>query len=125
MTNEEIELRYQQINIKRCLDLLFPDTFSSADLAAIAAAMIDLVALLAPQYKEFFDEHTFILSEAQKRMTGSASSLKTVLTNIKKDKSLGIHYLPAFLSCTLERTSYNEEKFEQYKALTFNAPSGC
>lgn len=119
MNDEEIELNYNNVNIERCLELLFPPAFNSSDIAAIAKEILRLIELLKPQYKAIFYEHPFIISAAQKRIVEPSSSLNAVLDKIKQAKCLGLDYLPAFICSTLERSSYNHEKFQQYKALTF------
>ncbi len=119
MDKIEIEQNFERRYIKRCLSLLFPTTFSTETLSALAVEIIRLTALLRQEYKYEFQELKFIVTEARMKIITPPARLLDVLSCIKKEKTLGQHYLPAFLSCELQRSSYDQERFDQYKALTF------
>ncbi|OLQ81658.1 hypothetical protein BIT28_25770 [Photobacterium proteolyticum] len=118
MNHVQIEQSFERRNIKRCLSLLFPISFAPEALASLGAEIIRLAAILRQEYKCEFDELKFVVAEAHQRMISPPSALKDVFSSIKKEETLGIHYLPAFLSCELQRASYDKARFEQYKALT-------
>lgn len=119
MDHVEIEINFKRANIKRCLSLLFPISFPPEALASLGAEIIRLAELLRLEYKCEFDEIKFIVAQAQQQIVHPSSTLQDVLSSIKQEKTLGQHYLPAFLSCELQRSSYDNARFEQYKALTF------
>lgn len=118
MDRSQIEQRFQRRNIERCLFLIFPPEFDDQHRSAIAHEIQHLMSLLKTNFKQEFAEFDFLISEAKRHSLLARSSLNAVQLQIKKNKTLGKHYLPAFISSELQRSSYNQAKFEQYKALT-------
>ena len=115
---EGIRERFKHKNIEQFLKKLYP--FNAADNSLIALEVIRLCSIIRPEYRSDFPEIDFLISEAQKhKLTSNTAKLHNVLTTIKVKKQLGIHYLPAFLTSDLLLTSYDHQKFDQYKALSF------
>ncbi|QIA65412.1 integrase [Vibrio astriarenae] len=115
---EGVKERFKHKNIERFLRKLFP--FDESHNALIATEVIRLCAIIREEYRGEFSEIPFLVSEAKKVQRPPASaSLHDIVISISNSKKLGVHYLPAFLSSNLLLTSYDHNKFDQYKALTF------
>lgn len=118
MNNIEIEQRFQRRNIANCLSTIFPPDFTVEEHSASAHEILRLMALLNDDFKTVFNEFEFLIIKAKQYCLSESSELKHVLNKIKKNKTLKTHYVPAFICCELQMVSYNQEQFEQYKALT-------
>ncbi|MBC7001742.1 integrase [Photobacterium sp. BZF1] len=116
MNRNEVEKRFKARNIEGFFKKLFP--FSAYDNAAIAEEAIRLCNLLASQHSDHFDELPLLLKEALKRKQVASIAPDDVIKKITDNRQLGVHYIPAFVTSTLLRTSYDRAKFDQYKALT-------
>ncbi|MGR5220253.1 integrase [Vibrio parahaemolyticus] len=115
---EGVKERFKHKNIERFLTQLFP--FDESHNALIATEVIRLCAVIREEYRNEFPEIPFLVSEAQRVQRPPASAnLHDIVISISNSKNLGVHYLPAFLSSNLLLTSYDRNKFDQYKALTF------
>ncbi|WP_305404336.1 integrase [Photobacterium leiognathi] len=111
----EITSRFKERNKARFFQALFP--FSKKENAAIAKEVIRLCALLSDKHRDSFEEYYLLIEEAQKHQEISSIDTISLLEIITKKKQLGTHFIPAFICSTLLRTSYNKDKFDQYKAL--------
>ncbi|WP_318412627.1 hypothetical protein [Photobacterium leiognathi] len=111
----EITSRFKERNKARFFQALFP--FSNKENAAIAKEVIRLCALLSDKHRDSFEEYYLLIEEAQKHQEISSIDTISLLEIITKKKQLGTHFIPAFICSTLLRTSYNKDKFDQYKAL--------
>jgi hypothetical protein len=115
---EGVKERFKHKNIERFLKQLFP--FDDSHNTLIATEVIRLCTIIREEYRDEFSEIPFLVSEAQKVQRPPASSnLHDIVISISNSKKLGVHYLPAFLSSNMLLTSYDRNKFDQYKALTF------
>ncbi|MCL9774041.1 hypothetical protein [Vibrio methylphosphonaticus] len=115
---EGVKERFKHKNIERFLKQLFP--FDDSHNALIAAEVIRLCEIIREEYRDEFSELSFLVSEAKKvQRPPTAANLQDVVISISNNKKLRVHYLPAFLSSNLLLTSYDHNKFDQYKALTF------
>ncbi|WP_238091769.1 integrase [Photobacterium leiognathi] len=115
LDKSEIYSRFKERNKEHFFRLLFP--FSKEENAAIAKEVIRLCTLLSDKYLDYFEEYDFLIEEAQKHQDVSSTDTMTILKKITKDKMIGEHPIPSFICSTLLRTSYDENKFDQYKAL--------
>lgn len=65
-----------------------------------------------------FNERNFLINEAQKRLIVTSCTPQTLLKKIIDKGKLGAYPIPAFVLSALLRSSYDKDKFEQYKAVT-------
>ncbi len=114
MNFEEVKQRYRDRNIDAFLKRLFP--FGDSENACIAEEVLRLCELVQQQYRREFLEIEWLEKQAKNRTATPAVKANDVLQ--LTEGQLKEFYLPAFLMSILNRTSYDQSKFEQYKALT-------
>ncbi|WP_252856987.1 integrase [Photobacterium angustum] len=112
----EIYSRFKERNKEHFFRLLFP--FSKKENAVIAKEVIRLCTLLSDKHRDYFEEYYLLIEEAQKHQEVSSIDTISILEMIKKKGQIGTHPIPAFIGSTLLYTSYDKDKFDQYKALT-------
>jgi len=85
--------------------------------SAIAAEVLRLYAVLPEQYKNTFDEIESLIEIATQLSNESACSLKSVYKALKVRGLIRTLDVAAFITVELALTSYDKDKFDQYKAL--------
>ncbi|WP_305374315.1 hypothetical protein [Photobacterium leiognathi] len=116
LDKSEIYSRFKERNKEHFFRLLFP--FSKKENAVIAKEVIRLCTLLSDKHRDYFEEYYLLIEEAQKHREVSSIDTISILEMIKKEGQIGTHTIPAFIGSTLLHTSYDKDKFDQYKALT-------
>ncbi len=119
---EHIDERFEQRNIQAFREKLWAlgDQYN----ISIAREIIRLCDLIVPKYRTDFREADWLVDQAKRKLASTdnhQSNTKTLadaLQYITQEKLLGVRHIPAFLASDLLLTSYDHDKFEQYKALT-------
>ncbi|KPU82449.1 hypothetical protein JI57_04070 [Psychromonas sp. PRT-SC03] len=115
MTEDDVKARFEKENIEIFFMTLFPNSFEKDALSCISQEVMRLTQLLSPGLKVSFDED-IILQEKLKEYSLYTPCTKKVLV-VRCKGYLDIYYLPAMLASDPIRASYNQEQFDQYKAL--------
>ncbi len=115
MTEDDVKERFEPKNIEILFNLLFSDFFENDALACISQEILRLTALLSPELKSSFDEDVLLHKKLKMYAPYTPCTKEKLLANCKGE--LKPQYLPAMLASDPINASYNQEQFDQYKAL--------